>query len=458
MLKKKKGRAWLVLFVIAIMALSSVFAWFVMYVFEGENPSLVVRPLPEFLSEGRTFTLEAGDKKRGLRSLRATIDQSGRKAVVFEKDFPYEGLFNKDGIYKHEAEFQIDPTALNLAQGRAVLEVQAFDHSRRGGGDGNRTLLIHNLIVDTIPPSIRAMTRLHYVNQGGTCLVIYQASSDTHKSGVMVNSDHYPGHPVDEENADGLHLCYFAVPHDMDPKAEIMLWAEDEAGNQTVASFYHRIRAKRFRSDRMNITDKFLEQILPYFSFLTFDEQDTSVERYLKINNELRERNHETMRKIQKESSPKQLWEGVWMRLPNAATMARYADHRVYFYSGEPIDEKYHMGVDLASLANSPVPAANHGRVVFAERLGIYGNTVILDHGQRLMSLYGHLSSMSVSRGQDVERGDVIGFTGTTGLAGGDHLHFSVMVNGTHVNPIEWWDAHWIRDNVEEKLSTLDNR
>ncbi len=454
---KNKGKVSLILFVVAVLAVASVFAWFFTHVFESESPGLWLRPLPEYLSKGRSFNVEAADDKRGLRSLKVTIEQAGRKAVVIEKDFPYEGLFNRDGVYHHKETFQIDPKVLNLAQGRAVIEVQAFDHSRRGGGDGNRTVLTHNLTVDTIPPSIRALTRLHYVNQGGACLVIYQASSDTERSGVMVEGRLYPGYPTHEKNRPGVHLCYFAVPHDTDPKAEITLWAEDKAGNEATASFYNRIRPKKFQSDRMNITDAFLEKILPYFSFFPFDEQDTPVEKYLKINNELRKLNHETMRKIQSGSSTERLWEGVWIRLPNAATMARYADHRVYYYGEKLIDEKYHMGVDLASLAGSPVPASNRGRVLFAEQLGIYGNTVILDHGQRLMSLYGHLSSMSVSRGQEVEKGDVIGFTGTTGLAGGDHLHFSVMVNGTHVNPIEWWDAHWIRDNVERKLSILDN-
>jgi murein DD-endopeptidase MepM/ murein hydrolase activator NlpD len=455
---KKKGKGPLVLFVIAILAFSLVFTWFVMYVFEGESPTVSLRPLPEYLSSEQSFSLEAGDTKRGLRSLKVSIEQSGRRCLVLEKDFPYEGLFNRDGVYRYDAAFQVDPGKLNLAQGRAVLEVQVRDHSRRGGGDGNRALLTHNVIVDTIPPSVRAVSRLHYVNQGGTCLVIYQASSDTHSSGVMVDGETYHGYPADKDSGRGLHLCYFAVEHDTDPKARIALWARDKAGNKAEASFYNRIRTKNFRSDRMNITDNFLEQVLPYFSFFSFEEQDTPVEQYLKINNELRKSNHETMRRIQGESSPERLWEGPWVRLPNAATMARYADHRMYFYDGEPIDEKFHMGVDLASLANSPVPAANSGRVIFAERLGIYGNTVIIDHGQRLMSLYGHLSSMSVSRGQDLKRGETVGFTGTTGLAGGDHLHFSVMVNGTHVNPIEWWDPHWIKDNVESKLSLLDRR
>ena len=120
------------------------------------------------------------------------------------------------------------------------------------------------------------------------------------------------------------------------------------------------------------------------------------------------------------------------------------------------VDEQDHLGIDLASLANSPVQAANHGRVIFAERNGIYGLTVALDHGQGLISIYGHLNSIGVTLDQDVKKGDIIGLTGQTGLAGGDHLHFSIMVNGIFVNPIEWWDDHWIKDNITRKLELLN--
>ena len=120
---------------------------------------------------------------------------------------------------------------------------------------------------------------------------------------------------------------------------------------------------------------------------------------------------------------------------------------------GEKIDEQSHLGIDLASLPNSPVQAANNGRVIFAGRNGIYGLMVVLDHGQGLASIYGHLSTIDVMLDQDVKKGDVIGHTGQTGLASGDHLHFSVMVNGVFVNPIEWWDAHWIKDNITDKLA-----
>ncbi len=452
---KQSRKTLLILFTLVIFILIGVFTWFILHVFEGEKPELRIHPLPEFLSEERSFALEAQDGKRGLRSLRISILQSGRKIPVIERNFPYQGLFNSDGVHRHQETFEIDPSALNLAQGRAELQAEVFDHSRRGGGDGNQTLFTHSLIVDTTAPSIRALTRLHYINQGGACLVIYQASSDTEKSGVLVDNLVFPGYPARETDSPGTYLCYFAVPHDMDVKSPIRLWAEDRAGNQAHTSFYHRVRAKRFQQDRMNITDGFLDRILPYFAFYSLSKEDSPVEQYLKINNDLRRRNHETLEELQDSSASRRLWEGTWMRLPNAATMARFGDHRTYYYQGEPIDEKDHMGVDLASLANSPVPAANHGRVVYAKRLGIYGKTVVLDHGERLMSLYGHLSDIQVTEGQEVKRGEVLGTTGSTGLAGGDHLHFSIMVNGIPVNPVEWWDAHWIQDNISKKRSII---
>jgi murein DD-endopeptidase MepM/ murein hydrolase activator NlpD len=98
------------------------------------------------------------------------------------------------------------------------------------------------------------------------------------------------------------------------------------------------------------------------------------------------------------------------------------------------------------------VPAANDGKVVYADDLGIYGQCVIIDHGLGLQTLYGHLSRIGVKVGDQVKKGDVIGTTGDTGLAGGDHLHCGTVISGEQVNPIEGWDPSWIRNNVTGKL------
>jgi murein DD-endopeptidase MepM/ murein hydrolase activator NlpD len=102
--------------------------------------------------------------------------------------------------------------------------------------------------------------------------------------------------------------------------------------------------------------------------------------------------------------------------------------------------------------ARVPVHAANDGKVLNASWLGIFGNCVILDHGMGVASLYGHLSSIDIKVGDSVAKGQVLGRSGMTGMAGGDHLHFTMLVGGHPVNPVEWWDAHWIADRVERKI------
>lgn len=178
---------------------------------------------------------------------------------------------------------------------------------------------------------------------------------------------------------------------------------------------------------------------------------------FLKINREFRKENGEAFHELGETANPGRLWEGNWLRLPNSATMAQFGDRRTYYYHGKEIDKEVHPGLDLASLADSNVPAANNGRVIFAGRMGIYDQTVVLDHGQGLASSYSHLSKIDVAVEDVVRKGATIGETRQTELAGGDHLHFGVMVDGVVVNPAEWWDSHWIADNINKKLALLKN-
>ena len=104
------------------------------------------------------------------------------------------------------------------------------------------------------------------------------------------------------------------------------------------------------------------------------------------------------------------------------------------------------------SPSNYPVEAANSGTVAFVGDLGIYGNTVILDHGLGLFTLYSHLSSIDVKVGDPIKQRQIIGKTGETGLAAGDHLHYGVYLNGVAILPVEWWDQKWINDNIQPKL------
>jgi len=172
---------------------------------------------------------------------------------------------------------------------------------------------------------------------------------------------------------------------------------------------------------------------------------------YLVINRELRRINNEQIAALADQTAPEILWQGRFKQFMNSAVEAGFADRRTYVYRDRDVDQQVHLGFDLASTAAAAVQAANRGRVLHAGWLGIYGNCVILDHGMGLQSLYAHLSTIAVEPGELVEKDAVLGRSGATGLAGGDHLHFTMLLGGQPVTAIDWWSQKWLDDRVMRK-------
>ncbi len=452
---RKKRNTTLILAVCTTLLIFGGIGWFLVAIFEGEKPKIQLGPIPVFLTQTVEVPLVVTDEKRGIRTVKVTLKQGTRHLTLLEKQFTFEGLFNAEGVHRFETVLAIDPSEFN--QGRADLEVYAWDYSRSSGGDGNLTIAEHKMTVDTIPPALRLVSQLNYVNEGGTGLIVYQTTSDAIKSGVHVEDRFFPGYPSAGSSEEGIHVCYFGLPTNLKKDATLFLWAKDKAGNISKTNLNRsvHVRNKKFRTRKITISDRFLNGVLPYFAPELKDPTAKNVVKFLEINQRVRKENGQVFYDLRNDTRSEKLWEGVWLSLKNAATMSRFGDKRLYYYEGKVIDEQVHMGVDLASLAASKVGAANNGRVIFADRLGIYGLTVVIDHGQGLASTYSHLSTIKVKPGQTVAKGDVIALTGQTGLAGGDHLHFGVMVSGFFVNPIEWWDPHWIKDNVTRKLDAV---
>jgi murein DD-endopeptidase MepM/ murein hydrolase activator NlpD len=109
-----------------------------------------------------------------------------------------------------------------------------------------------------------------------------------------------------------------------------------------------------------------------------------------------------------------------------------------YGYRIHPILGKriLHTGIDIAAASGTSIWAADGGTVIYATWVSGYGNTVAIDHGGGISTLYAHQSSMAVSYGQKVKKGQVVGYVGSTGYSTGPHLHFEVRVNGTPVDPM----------------------
>jgi murein DD-endopeptidase MepM/ murein hydrolase activator NlpD len=293
-------------------------------------------------------------------------------------------------------------------------------------------------------------------------MVVYRVTPDDVESGVVVGDVEYPGYPASGIAVEGVRIAdpavrvaFFALLYDQDVNTPMRVYARDPAGNMARADFDHRTFPKPFKRSRIPLDDRFIDRVVPAILEGTTEiqpEGDT-LAKFLAINGELRRKNADKIASFASQTAPEMLWRGVVFHpFTNTAVESAFADQRTYIYKGNEVDRQVHLGFDLASLAGAPIVAANHGKVLFADELGIYGNCVIVDHGMGVQSLYAHLSSIEVQPGQTVEKEQTLGRSGMTGLAGGDHLHFTMLLQGRMVNPVEWWDNHWIEDRILRKL------
>jgi murein DD-endopeptidase MepM/ murein hydrolase activator NlpD len=287
-------------------------------------------------------------------------------------------------------------------------------------------------------------------------MVVYRVNPPDVDSGVRVGDREYRGFPAGGADA-ALRVAFFALLWDQDLNTPMTIYARDTVGNEGSGSFDVRVFPKKFRASTINVDDRFLARVVPPIlqnsPELGVGDPGDLLASYLAINRELRRMNNETISQLALGTSPEILWRGPFKQLINSAVEAGFADQRTYVYNGADVDRQVHLGFDLASTANAPVLAANRGRVVHAGWLGIYGNCVILDHGMGLQSLYAHLSSIGVNEGQLVESEAELGRSGATGLAGGDHLHFTMLLGGNAITPIDWWSRQWVQDRVLRKFA-----
>jgi len=439
--KKKKigpvGVVILAVVILAPLAAAGVGALFLME--DMEKPTVALYPLIDAVSLKKEFTVKAEDPGSGIKSIVVTAGQGLKKYTVLRKSY--------DALQKAVLEtFSLEKA--ELRGGEFDLQVAVTDGSFFNFGAGNSARIDRRMTLDMAPPNVRPLTPTHYMRQGGVGLVVYTVSKEPERSGVMVGDRFFPGFKQDS----GSYLCLFAYPRDMEAEDyKPRLYAEDRAGNERTGFFVNMAIKRRFKEERVEITDEFLAAKMPAFAAQYPDARDP-VDLFRKVNGDQRRKDEAVLRDLGRKTSPKPLWTGPFIYLPGSSVLGSFGAERAYVYKGEQIDRQYHMGIDLASTPKAAVPAANDGVVVFAGDMGLYGRTVVIDHGLGLQTLYGHLSQIDVKAGDAVAKGRIIGRTGATGLAFGDHLHFSVVLSGLEVIPIEWWDAKWLEDNVTQKI------
>lgn len=410
--------------------------------FEGEKPLVNLQQSSAFLGKNAVVKYTVTDTKSGIHTISVYGTQGEVKKLLHSSSFPRTRYTGTIGPRESSETVTFDVQEEGFADGPMTLSVEATDFSLRGWLRGNQTIVARQLTVDTVPPHVQILHSEKYISPGGSGIAIYRLSDTDSQSGVYMNGLFNPGFPLGT-GKDDIYISYFALPYDTEKIDTLNVSAKDLAGNQTLVPFTSVYKKADQKQDTINISDGFLDAKIPEFEQHYPQMQGQFIDKYLYANSTVRDENNSKISELCKNPLPDRLWQGHFARMPGSAR-AGYADHRTYFYKGQAIDRQVHLGMDIASTSRVDVRAANSGKIIFADYLGIYGNMVMVDHGQGVFSLYSHLSQINVAPGDTVDQKTVLGLTGTTGMAGGDHLHFSMLVNGVFVTPREWWDQHWV--------------
>lgn len=453
--KKKKsgriGRTFLLFFLLLLIGAGAL-AWFIL--FETEKPIITITGKADFLGKRTEIPIMVTDQRSGLRSIVVEIEQAGTTRNLLTRSFTRRTWMNGAGPLEVTDQIVFDAEKAGLEEGKATLVITARDFSLNSFFRGNAAVTRHEVTIDTSPPQIGLKHTQRYIRPGGSGIIVYDVSEPVASQGVIVNEQFFPGFPM--EDTEGRYVAYIGLPWDTAKIELSRVVAVDEAGNEGQSVFSMILKNVSYKKDRINISDNFLNSKIPEFEGYSNEviEGENLVEKFLYVNGELRRRNAQRIKEICSDAGSRRLWQDKFQRMPGQK-MAGYAEQRTYYYQGKAIDQQVHLGIDIASIASAQVRAANRGRVIFADYLGIYGNTVILDHGQGVFSLYSHLSRIDTIVEEIVDQGTIIGYTGATGMAGGDHLHFSVLINGIFVTPLEWMDQNWININITDILKRL---
>ena len=405
-----------------------------------------VTPAPRVFVAENTFCVNLSGP-HGVRSLTARLEQ-GQTTVS-------SGIEEQANRFMFWRRKQAPPSSYQLklpagsAQGfrsgpaKLIVEASANDFRQA------TTTRSYDVVVNLAPLRLSVDSDQHYASQGGSEVLTFHVSGYWTEAGVRVGTTNFRSFPLPGAKNDGDRFCLFAVPWDAPDDVKVVVYASNPGGEEATVRPHVKIMSKHFRRRDLELSEEFLKKVTT-----ELDPSGTGqlLDRFLQINGDMRRQNNATLAALKSESEAALLWNEPFQQLTNSKVEAFFADVRSYRYGGRKVDEQVHLGFDLSKVKEAPVVASNAGKVVYADRLGIYGQCVVIDHGYGLQSIYAHLSSIAAKKGQVVKRGDEIARSGATGMAGGDHLHFSMQVDGVQVNPIEWWDPKWLNEHVLSRL------
>ena len=308
-----------------------------------------------------------------------------------------------------------------LADGPHTVSVTATDRSLQK----NRTRHTFPFYIDNTRPKLHILPETLYVGQGRTLALFLQADELLADIEGNLFNKAITFYPTDSEN---LYRSFLGVSVTATVQSYLLkVNATDLVGNKTEQTFQVEVTKTTFARG----------------GYITLSAQK---QRIMMDRSKSREDNAKRgAAYAQGAEKLEQLWVGKFIRPTEGRLTSPFGKYREYNTGVR----RHHYGTDIANVVGTPVYASNSGIVTLADRLHLYGNAVILNHGQGVSSSYNHLSEIHVKVGERVEKGQRIGLMGATGQATGSHLHWGMVVNGVAVAPEEWTERDFSSTGVE---------
>ena len=411
----------------------------VFVVARSATPSLDLPTQVSTIGQATPITVHATDP-RGIRGVSASVVQNGASYPVWQMAQPSKA---KEATWNFSVGVKTTP---QLKDGKAKLIVEATSNDLLH----KSARIERDVTVVTQPPSVSVDSDQHYIYIGMADLASFSVSGAYTAAGVRVGDQSYRAWPM-PAGKPGL-FSLFAFAWNMPQNTIPMVFASNGAGNDVtspITVIFPKKEQPHYTVHDLQVSEAFMQKVV---GELDPNGSGDMVTRFVRINTEMRKSNNKTLSDLRFKTADHFLFTQPFARQSHSQAEATFADLRNYIYQGKKIDQQVHLGYDLAVTQHVGVEASNDGRIVWAAPLGIYGNCVVIDHGYGLQTIYGHMSHIDVHEGDMVKRGQIMGQSGMTGMAGGDHIHFAMQLDGVQIDPKEWWDPHWIQDHITKRI------
>jgi len=395
------------------------------------------------------FEVDISDES-GIKYYKVSMIYDGKSKILKEETIPQN---------EKKTEIKVDiklPSFFSIKDQSITLKIEAVDNSKWNYFAGNEAKFQKTIYIDTISPITEVINNNYAMKRGGSGIAIVKVKDNNLKEAyIQITERDNPSNFIKLKLTpfykDNYFISLLVWPYDYKTFSADLV-AIDIAGNISKTHIPIRWKKARYPKAKINISDKFIKQVaIPLLQKVGMNVPNTPEEIFKAVNEKLRKVNEETLYKVTNVILDKKI-DNLYIKrfkpMRGYAKKASFGEMRTYYYQEKEISKAIHKGLDIASFKHAKVYASNKGKVIYEGFTGIYGNTLAIYHTLGLVSTYSHCSSFSVNKDTLVSRGNLIARTGATGAVFGDHLHFGIYIQGIAVEPLEWMDSHWIRDNI----------